>query len=137
MPLTPIVAIHMSAATLALASGPVALWARLGATARPRLHRAFGYAFVTLMMLAALSALFIRDRGLPNIAGYTPIHLFIPFVLYNFLRAFQALAQGRIEAHKGHMRGVYFGGCVLAGLFTLAPGRTLGDLLWRGFLGLY
>jgi uncharacterized membrane protein len=48
MPLTPEVTIHMSAAMGALITGPVALWARRGAGQHPRLHRAFGYAWVTL-----------------------------------------------------------------------------------------
>ncbi|MGH6637201.1 MAG: DUF2306 domain-containing protein, partial [Polaromonas sp.] len=72
MELTPLIAVHMTAAILATAIGPVALWARMGRTQRPRLHRAFGYAWVTLMVITAVSAIFIRDFTIPNIAGYTP-----------------------------------------------------------------
>ncbi|HYF41758.1 MAG TPA: DUF2306 domain-containing protein, partial [Ramlibacter sp.] len=50
MQLTPLIAIHLSAALGAIATGPVALWARKGRVQRPRLHRAFGYAWVTLML---------------------------------------------------------------------------------------
>src|SRR5437868_13369692 len=78
MQLTPLIAVHMSAAIGALATGPVALWARRGRAQRPRLHRAFGYAWVTLMIITAVSALFIRDWKLPNMAGYTPVHLLVP-----------------------------------------------------------
>ena len=78
MQLTPTIAVHMTAALGALVLGPVALWARRGAQQRPRLHRAAGYAWVTLMIVAAVSALFIRDFRLPNVLGYTPIHLLIP-----------------------------------------------------------
>jgi uncharacterized membrane protein len=134
--LTPIVAVHLTCVSVATAIGPVALWARLGATQRPRLHRAFGYAWVTLMIVAAISAIFIRDASLPNIAGYTPIHLLIPFVLFNFYAAFRALAQGRIAAHRRFMVGTYIGACIVAGLFTLIPGRYLGNLLWHNLLGL-
>ena len=81
MELTPIIAIHMTAALGAIALGPVALWARKGATQRPKLHRAFGYAWVTLMLVTAISALFIRGDRLPNIAGYSPIHLLVPVTL--------------------------------------------------------
>jgi uncharacterized membrane protein len=81
MQLTPLIAVHMTAALGALVTGPVALWARRGRLQRPRLHRAFGYAWVTLMLATALSAIFIRDRSLPNLAGYTPIHLLIPVTL--------------------------------------------------------
>ncbi len=49
MQLTPLIAVHMTAAIGAVALGPVALWARKSATQRPKLHRAFGYAWVTLI----------------------------------------------------------------------------------------
>ena len=52
MQLSPTIAIHMTAALGAVVVGPVALWARRrGSPQRPRLHRAFGYAWVTLMVL--------------------------------------------------------------------------------------
>jgi hypothetical protein len=50
--------------------------------------------------------------------------------------AFRALAQGRIVAHRLHMLGTYIGASIVAGLFTLAPGRYLGNLLWHDALGL-
>lgn len=136
MQLTPLIAIHMSAAIAAIAIGPVALWARKGHQQRPRLHRAFGYAWVTLMLVTALSALFIRDFRLPNIAGYTPIHLFVPYVLINLVMAFRALAQKRIDLHRKIMTGTYIGACLVAGIFTLLPGRFLGNLIFVQWLGL-
>ena len=94
MNFSPLIVIHMSAALGAIALGPVALWARQGAIKRPQLHRAFGYAWVTLMVVtalsAALSAVLIRDYRLPNIAGYTPLHLFIPLTLLGLTRTFPA-----------------------------------------------
>ena len=63
MQMNPVIAVHMTAALLAVATGPVALWARRGRTQRPRLHRAFGHAWVTLMLVTAISALFIHDRS--------------------------------------------------------------------------
>jgi len=84
MQLTPLIAVHMTAALCAIAIGPVALWARKGRTQRPKLHRAFGYAWVTVMIVAATSAIFIRDYGLPNMAGYTPIHLLALLTFLSF-----------------------------------------------------
>jgi uncharacterized membrane protein len=133
--LTPIIAIHMTAALGALATGPVALWARKGARQHPRLHRAFGYAWVTLMVATAVSAIFIRDSRLPNVAGFTPIHLLIPVTLAGLFGAFWFLAKGNIAAHRNTMQRLYFGACVVAGAFTLLPGRYLGQLVW-GSLGL-
>jgi uncharacterized membrane protein len=136
MQLTPVIAIHMTAAIGAMAIGPVALWARKGRLQRPALHRAFGYAWVTLMVATALSALFIRDYQLPNIAGYTPIHLLIPVVLGGLFAAFRCLAQKNIQGHRANMQRLYFQACIGAGLFTLLPSRYLGDLLWHQTLAL-
>jgi uncharacterized membrane protein len=135
MQLTPVIAIHLSAALAAAALGPVALWARHGRTTRPALHRALGYAWVTLMLATALSALFIRDFGLPNIAGYTPIHLFVPVTFFGLFGAFWFLSQRNIAAHRKTMHGLYFGACLGAGAFTLLPGRYLGQLVWGEWLG--
>lgn len=133
MQMTPTIAVHMTAALGALALGPVALWARKGATQRPRLHRAAGYAWVTLMVVTALSAIFIRDYSLPNIAGYTPIHILVPATLFSLVRAFRALARKDIATHRATMQYLYFGACVAAGVFTLLPQRYLGGLVWGAF----
>lgn len=130
----PAVAIHLTAALSALALGPLALWARRTGRARPRLHRAAGHAWVTMMLMTALSAVFIRDRSLPNIAGYTPIHLLVPVVLVSLFGAFHALHQGRIDRHRRTMRLLYVGACLVAGAFTLLPNRLLGQWLWQGLL---
>jgi uncharacterized membrane protein len=135
MQLTPLIAIHMTAAICAIATGPFAIWARKGAVQRPKLHRAFGYAWVTLMVATAISALFIRDYQLPNVAGYTPIHLFVPFTLLGLLGAFWALAKGNITQHRQRMVSVYVGACLVAGAFTLMPQRYLGQVIWHQWLG--
>lgn len=136
MEMSPVIAVHMTAALLAVATGPVALWARKGREAHPRLHRAFGYAWVTLMLVTALSALFIRDWSYPNIAGYTPIHILVPVVLFGLFGAFWFLARGNVNGHRKVMQNLYFGACIVAGAFTLLPNRYLGQLVFRQFLGL-
>jgi len=136
MQLTPLIAVHMSAALGALLLGPVAIWARKGATQRPRLHRAFGYGFATLMLAAAISACFIRDYGLPNVQGFTPIHLLIPVTILGLFNGFHALYRGHLARHRKGMVSLYLGACVTAGAFTLLPGRYLGQLIWGQWLGL-
>ncbi|MCW5649494.1 MAG: DUF2306 domain-containing protein [Ramlibacter sp.] len=130
MQITPLVAVHMTAALAAVVIGPVALWARKGRTQRPRLHRAFGYAWVTLMVLTALTAIFISGKELPHIAGFGPIHLLIPVTLGALSASFWYLFQGNIEVHRKIMQRLYIGACVVAGGFTLLPSRYLGHLLW-------
>ncbi len=133
--LTPTIAVHMSLALSAIAIGPWVLWSRMGATLRPQLHRALGYAWVTCMLGAALTGLFIRDFRLPNLWGYTPIHLLIPLTLFSLYRAFRYLAQGNIPGHRKTMQWLYFNACIVTGIFTLLPGRFLGQLVWGQWLG--
>ena len=132
MQLTPTIAIHITFATSAVVLGPFALWARLGSRVRPRWHRAFGYAWVTCMLGAATSGIFIRDDQLPNINGYTPIHLLIPVTFLGLWRAFYCLAQGNYRGHQKAMQMIYGLACVVTGLFTLLPTRYLGQMVWGG-----
>lgn len=129
MPLSPLIAVHLSAAIAATLIGPLALWVHPGHTQHPRLHRAFGYAWVTLMLATAISALFIRDFRLPNLAGYTPIHLLIPVTGFWLVMSFWHLARHNIAGHRRAMQRLYLATCIVAGAFTLLPGRLLGDLL--------
>lgn len=131
MQLTPTIAVHMSAAIAAVVIGPFALWARLGKKVRPRWHRALGYAWVTCMLAAAITAVFIRDFGLPNLAGFTPIHLLIPLTMGTLYKSFKFLYQGNITGHRKSMQSLYISACLVAGGFTLLPGRYLGNLLWQ------
>ncbi|WP_427911623.1 DUF2306 domain-containing protein [Ramlibacter sp. MMS24-I3-19] len=130
MQLTPLIAVHMTAATAAVVIGPVALWARRGRTQRPVLHRAFGYAWVTLILLTAGTAIFIRDFSLPNLGGYTAIHLSVPVVFAVLFGAFYALAKGNVRRHRVAMQMLYLSACIVSGALTLLPSRYLGHLLW-------
>jgi uncharacterized membrane protein len=136
MQIDPIIAIHTSAALLATAIGPVALWARQRGTPLPRLHRGVGYAWVTLMVLTAVSAVFIRNGPLALLGGFSPIHLLIPYTLAMLVLAFRMLFGGNITGHRKTMRNLYLGACLVAGLLTLSPERLLGQLVWRQWLGL-
>jgi uncharacterized membrane protein len=128
----PLVFFHLVAALGALALGIVILTRRKGTGS----HRALGWAWVLLMTTAALTAAFIRDYRLPNIGGFTPIHLFVLATFWYLPRAVWHARHGRIAAHRSDMRSLFAGACVLAGLFALLPGRFLGNLLWRDTLAL-
>jgi uncharacterized membrane protein len=142
--LSPVVAVHLSAALLALAIGPVVLWSRRGqgrvASGRPggpwpALHRALGRVWVLAMVMAATTAVFISSPNLPNIAGFSAIHLLVPVTLGTLGYAFFTLRRGRIGAHRAALVSLYIGACVVAGAFTLLPGRFLGQLIWGQWLG--
>ncbi len=124
----PLVFFHLATALGALAIGGLVLLRRKGT----RSHRAWGWAWVLLMGSAALSSALLRDNSMPNLAGITPIHAFTVLVAYQLPRGIWCIRRGDVAAHRQAMRGMYIGGCIVAGLFTLLPGRFLGQLLWRG-----
>ena len=126
----PAVIAHLFAAGAALALGPFALALRKGS----RGHRALGYAWLTTMALAALTSLFIRDFRLPNIAGYTPIHLLTAATFLGIGFGLWHIARRNVQRHRRTMQFTY-AAAVLAGLFALLPQRYLGGLLWQHALG--
>jgi uncharacterized membrane protein len=132
MPMSPVIMVHVVFAIGALVLGPFALLARKGS----RLHRLAGYAWVTLMLLTAASSLFIRDFRLPNIAGYTPIHLVTLLTFAGIAAGVTFIVRRKVAAHRRVMRRLYFGACIGAGLFALLPGRILGQMLWHQALGI-
>ena len=135
MQLTPLIAVHMTAAIGAVVIGPFALWARMGSTQRPWLHRAMGYAYATFMLLAATTACFILDFNLPNFNGFTAIHLLIPVTLVSLWVAFRAIARKDYVTHRITMQSLYVSACLIAGGCTLLPSRYLGNLIWYEWLG--
>lgn len=122
----PLIFFHLVTAVAALLLGLWMLLRRKGT----RSHRLLGWTWVALMGSTALATIFIRDYRLPNLYGYTPIHLFTLTVTLMLPLGIGFARRGRIEGHRKTMRNLYLGACVIAGLFTLLPGRFLGNLLW-------
>ena len=127
----PLVFFHLATALGALLLGSFILARRKGTGS----HRALGWLWVALMGSTALATAFIRDYQLPNVGGVTPIHIFTAMVAVGLPRAIWYVKRGDIANHRRQMRSMFIGGCVLAGVFTLLPGRFLGNLLWKHTLG--
>jgi uncharacterized membrane protein len=123
----PLVFVHLATAGAALVLGIFILARRKGTGS----HKALGWAWVALMGSTALATVFIRDFKMFNVLGYTPIHLFTLSVAISLPLAIWHIKRGNVSAHQATMKGVFIGGCVLAGIFTLVPGRFLGQLLWQ------
>lgn len=122
----PLIFFHLATAVGALLLGLFMLLRRKGT----RSHRLLGWTWVALMGSTALATVFIRDYRLPNLFGYTPIHLLTLLVAVMLPLGIGYVKHGRIAGHRKTMQGLYVGACVIAGLFTLLPGRFLGNLLW-------
>ncbi|MBZ9760707.1 DUF2306 domain-containing protein [Mesorhizobium sp. CA8] len=109
---------HAFAAFAALAIGGAQLALPKG-TAR---HRALGYAWVALM-LVAISSFWIQQIRL--IGLFSPIHLLSILVLVTVpLAAWYAHAH-KVAARRGAMIKLYLFALVGAGIFTLLPGRIM------------
>jgi len=98
-------------------------------------HRLIGKIYLTLMSITAVAAFFIPSFT-PFSFSVGPIrlgliHLFIPLTINGIYQTRKALRTGNIRAHKASMRGMYFGGLVIAGLLTFIPGR----IMYRMFFG--
>ena len=123
---TPVILLHLGAALAALALGGAIFLRRKGSLS----HRLLGRSWVALMLVTAISSFWIRASG-----GFSWIHGLSVFTLFALAGGVTFAVNGNIARHRGTMAGIYFGGLLIAGLFTLLPQRLLGHMLWSS-LGL-
>ena len=120
------VQIHAYAALAAFVLGAVQLARTKGTTS----HRGLGYVWVALMLVVALSSFWIHELRLWG--PWSPIHLLSIFTLA-MLPYGIAMARGhRVRGHKLTMLGLFGGALVIAGIFTLAPGRVMYRVVFGG-----
>jgi len=121
MEFTPLIITHIATAAGALVFGGVTLALRKGTT----VHRVFGRLWVALMVTTALVSFGIKSGG-----HFSAIHLLSAGTLAGLAASIYAVIRGNIRAHRRGMMAAY-AGLAIAGVFTLLPGRRLGDLLWN------
>lgn len=119
-----IIQTHEISAIIAFVLGAIILWHRKGSLT----HKRLGKIWVVLMLGTALSSLFIYEIRLWG--QFSPIHLLTVMVLFNIPLAVWFARQGKIGLHKKIMQGTYLGGMIIAGGFTLFPGRLNYKILF-------
>jgi uncharacterized membrane protein len=82
-----------------------------------------------------LASAFMRSDQMLEWMGITPIHALTLLVAIMLPLGIRQARRGNVVAHRRTMRGLFAGACVIAGAFTLLPGRFLGTLLWKNALG--
>ena len=122
---TPVIIIHTLSAVFAVVLGAWLLWARKG----HRAHRIGGWLWVICMALVAGISFAIRRPD-----GFSWIHGLSVFTLIALVTGVLAARTHRVTAHRTNMIALYTGALIVAGLFTLLPGRLLGSTLWRWVL---
>jgi uncharacterized membrane protein len=115
----PVIQVHAFAALAALALGIVQLSAPKGTLP----HRSMGWVWVALMTLVAGSSFWIH--GFRMIGAFSPIHGLSIFTLVMLPFAVLHARRHRADRHRKAMIGIFTGALVIAGLFTLWPGRIM------------
>jgi len=115
----PAIQLHAFTAMAAFALGAVQLSAPKGTLP----HRTAGWIWVALMVIVAVSSFFIHDLRVWD--AWSPIHLLSVFTLAMLPLAVMHARRHRVDRHRRAMVAIFVGALVIAGLFTLAPGRIM------------
>jgi uncharacterized membrane protein len=115
----PAIPVHAFAAMAAFVLGVVQLAAPKGTLP----HRTIGWIWVLLMLLVAISSFWIHTIRL--VGPWSPIHLLSIFVLVTVPLGVWRAHRHRVADHRRIMISAFSGALVIAGLFTLLPGRIM------------
>ena len=89
-------------------------------------HRFLGKIYMGLMLFTAFITLFMEALVGPKFLNHFGLlHLLSLFVLYTVPTAYRAIRVGNSKLHKRKMVGLYVGALLIAGAFTLSPGRLI------------
>ena len=122
----PVIQIHVLAAAATILLTVLILTRARGT----RMHRRLGWAWVATMAVLAGTGFGILSGGL--IGPFGPIHLLSGVVLAGLVIAVRAARRGDVATHRGWMLGMVLGGLVIAGGFTLVPGRIMHGVVFGG-----
>jgi uncharacterized membrane protein len=92
------------------------------------LPRAIGWIWVLLMLMVSVSGLFIHELRIWG--RWSPIHLLVIFTLLMLPWAVWRAHKHDVAQHRRAMLGLFFGALVIAGLFTLVPGRLMHAVIF-------
>jgi uncharacterized membrane protein len=115
----PAIPLHAFAAMAAFVLGLVQFAAPKGTLP----HRTIGFIWVGLMLVVAVSSFWINY--LRWVGPWGPIHLLSIFTLVMVPLAVWKAHTHQVAAHRRIMILLFLGALVVAGLFTLVPGRVM------------
>ena len=120
----PAIPLHALAAIAAFALGLVQLLAPKGTLP----HRTLGWIWVALMAVVAVSSFWIHQIRL--FGPWSPIHLLSIFTLVVLPLGVWMAHRHRVTDHRRIMIFIFSGALVIAGLFTLLPGRIMHSVVF-------
>jgi uncharacterized membrane protein len=120
----PAIPVHAFAAMAAFALGLVQFAAPKGTLP----HRTVGWIWVGLMAMVAISSFWIHQIRL--LGAWSPIHLLSIFTLIVLPLGVWRAHHHDIANHRRIMIFIFAGALVIAGLFTLVPGRIMHSVVF-------
>jgi uncharacterized membrane protein len=120
----PAIPLHAFAAMAAFALGLVQFAAPKGTLP----HRTIGWIWVGLMAMVAISSFWIHQIRL--LGAWSPIHLLSIFTLIVLPLGVWRAHHHDIANHRRIMIFIFAGALVIAGLFTLVPGRIMHSVVF-------
>jgi uncharacterized membrane protein len=118
--------LHALAAIAAFVLGVVQLVAPKGTLP----HRTLGWIWVALMLTVAISAFWIHGHSFRLWRTWSPIHLLAIFAPVMLAIGVVRARRHRVRAHAIIMSSIFAGALVVAGLFTLVPGRIMHTVVF-------
>jgi uncharacterized membrane protein len=122
----PVIQAHALAAIAALVLG---IW-QLAAGKGTGVHRFAGWIWAGLMLVVAVTSLWIHEL---HVWGpWSPIHLLSLLVIVAVPAAVFAARRHQVARHRRAMIQLFFFALVVAGAFTLLPGRIMHAVVFGG-----
>lgn len=127
------VQLHTYCAITAFTLGVVQLVAPKGSLP----HKTLGSIWIAAMITVAATSIVIRPAilgyDLPLLSWFSPIHLLTALTIWGLFQGISAITiKGKIVTdHAKHFKSMFLFGLVIAGGFTLLPGR----MMYRIFFG--
>jgi uncharacterized membrane protein len=118
------VLLHIVVAVPAMLLGGVVLWRPKGTF----IHKLLGRIWVALMLVTAVGSFGIKSSG-----QFSWIHILSTVTIVSIVAGLIAIRRGRRRTHQRCMQGAYTG-LIVAFVFTLLPGRILGQWARQLFL---
>ena len=116
---------HIAAAVASAGVGLLQFVGRKGTA----VHKTLGWVWIGLVAVTAFTSLFMRNL---NDGGFSLTHGFTALAAIGVPGAVLAIRRGDVLLHRNFMFAVYVGGLLIAGAFTLTPGRLLHDVMFAG-----
>ena len=120
----PAIPLHAFAAMAAFGLGLVQFAAPKGTLP----HRTIGWIWVGLMAMVAISSFWIHQIRL--LGAWSPIHLLSIFMLIVLPLGVWRAHHHDVANHRRIMIFIFAGALVIAGLFTLVPGRIMHSVVF-------